>query len=118
MLPRENLKQCFQCKNNIECWGLNEDIPFGLNERENSIKPDALSFLLVQNMGNDLNIGEQFGILCMGFLANIRADEKATRRDVYQLLSLLCAICNTPNDGWHCPAEDPLSEEKYSFEKR
>jgi len=26
MLPREKLKQCFTCKNNLECWGLTEDI--------------------------------------------------------------------------------------------
>ena len=118
MLPRPKLVQCFTCENNLNCWGLNEEIPPGVNERNYSIPTQALTFLISQNMDKEWTIGDQFGILCMAFLQTLRADKTSHRRDIYQLISVLAALSNTPNDGWVCPGEDEKSEEKWIYKER
>jgi hypothetical protein len=116
MLPRDKLIQCFTCKNNLACWGLNEDIPLGVNERDFSIPTKALTFLISKNMDEECSIGDQFGMFCIAFLKTLRHDDTATRRDVYQLVSVLAALANTPNDGWECPGEDPENKERFVYE--
>jgi len=117
MLPRDKLKQCFNCKNNINCWGLNEDIPLGKNEKESSIQCKGLTFLISRYMEDQkCNIGEQFGILSAGFLQTLRSDKESPRRDVYQMIFVLAALANTTNADWVCPAEDEKSEEKWNYE--
>ena len=112
MLPRLKLIQCFNCKNNIECWGLNEDIPLGKNEREYSIPTKALTFLIAQNMeSEECNLGEQFGMFCAAFLQTLRYDSKSKIGDIYQVINVLRALSNTSNDHWYCPGEEPGPEE-------
>lgn len=119
MLPRLKLIQCFTCKNNLDCWGLKEDIPIGLNEKEKSIQCKGLSFLISRYIDDqNCNIGEQFGILSMGFLQTMRYDHETPMRDVYQMVFLLAALSNSANDSWVCPAEDEKSEEKWTYEER
>lgn len=118
MLPREKLIQCFSCKNNLDCWGLKEEIPLGINEHENALTPEAMR-LFIQEVGKEnLNMGEQFGIFCMIFLQELRADNVIVKSDVYSLIHLLAAFANSSNDGWICPGEDPEYSEKWIYEPR
>lgn len=117
MLPRQKLKQCFTCQNNLECWGLLEDIPLGKNCRDFSISSQALTVFIAQYFGDeDISIGEQYGILSGGFLQTLSSDGVVTRRDVYQLINVLCALCNTSDDTWICPGEDPADEKTFVYE--
>jgi hypothetical protein len=119
MLPRLKLIQCFNCRNNIECWGLNEDIPLGKNEKESSIQCKGLSFLISRYMEDqNCNIGEQFGILSMGFLQTMRYDKESPKRDVYQMIFMLAALSNSANDSWVCPEEDEKDDANWSYEER
>jgi hypothetical protein len=111
MLPRKKLIQCFNCMNNIECWGLNEDIPLGLNERDNALSAKALTLLIANYLENEeVSAGDQFGILSMAFLQTLRFDGKSPRREVYQVLSVMAAMVNSSNDDWHCSGEGPNPE--------
>ena len=116
MLPRQKLIQCFTCKNNLGCWGLLEDIPVGVNEKTKSIPSKALTFFIAKNFEKTMSVGAEFGSLCGCFIATLKANSDSIERDVSQMVSLLCAICNTPNDGWMCPGEDPVGEKTFVYE--
>lgn len=118
MLARQKLIQCFTCKNNLPCWGLDEDIPLGKNNRECSIQYQALTVLIAQYFGvGGLSVGEQYGILSSGFMQSLRSDGIATKRDIYQLICVLGALCNTSDDTWVCPGEDADDEKTFVFER-
>lgn len=119
MLPRLKLIQCFNCKNNIECWRLDKEIPLGKNEREYSLPTKALTYLIDQNMeSEECNLGEQFGMFCAAFLQTLRYDGEPKIEDIYQVINVLCALANTANDGWYCPGEDPESKENFKYVPR
>jgi len=119
MLARQKLIQCFTCKNNLECWGLDEVIPLGKNNREYSIESHALVIFIAQHFGDDdLSIGEQYGILSGRFMQALRGDGMATKRDIYQLINVLGALCNTDDNTWVCPGEDPTGEKTFVFVER
>jgi hypothetical protein len=119
MLPREKLIQCFLCENNLECWGLIEDIPLGINSRDVSISQQALTVFISQYLGvNDISIAEQYGILSAGFIQSLRIDNDSLKRDVYQLINVLCALCNTSDDTWICPGEEIEDNKNFVFVER
>ena len=119
MLPREKLKQCFTCKYNLNCWGLLEDIPYGKNSRDFYIIVQALTVFISQYVGNnDISIAEQYGILSAGFIQSLQIDNPYLKRDIYQLINVLCALCNTSDDTWICPGEDNEDENKFVYTER
>jgi hypothetical protein len=119
IIPRSKLIQCFTCEYNLECWGLLEDIPLGKNERD--FYPDKEILLgVIDGLDKDgkLNIAEYYGMISALFLHSLRFDHEVKRRDVYQLISLLCGSCNTDNDSWVCPAEDPEDDDNFMYVPR
>lgn len=123
MIPRLKLQQCFMCKNNIPCWGLDKDLPMGTDSREFSIKSQALNALVVNYVGDqELFISEQFGMISAAFLQTLKSDnvfdKSSLKRDIYQLICVLCAFCNTPDDTWTCPGEDQNDESTFIFEPK
>lgn len=119
MLPRTKLIQCFTCEHNLECWGLLEDIPLGRNEKE--FYPDNKKLMKQLNKlpeSGSLNIAEYYGMISALFMRTLRFDREVKRRDVYQLISVLCACCNTDDDSWVCPAEDLEDEDNFMYEPR
>lgn len=119
MLPRDKIIQCFQCENNLACWGLLEDIPLGRNERE--FYPDHEKLMKELNKlpsNKSLNIAEYYGTISALFMQSLRFDRVVDRRDVYQLISFLCAQSNTNNDSWTCPVNDPEDDDNFSFVPR
>lgn len=117
MLPREKLKQCFTCKNNLECFGLLENVPLGKNCHDFSINHLALKKFIDEYLGGDeVSIGEQYGIISAAFLKTLMSDGVATRKDIYQLICVLCALCNTSDDTWICSGEDPGDEKTFVYE--
>ena len=119
MLPRLKLIQCFTCKNNLDCWGLKEDIPLGRNEQDFIVDKDLI-IQCINDLSKDeeLNAAEYYGIISGLFLQALRFDREVKRRDVYQLISVLCASCNCDDHNWACPAEDEKDEENWSYEPR
>jgi hypothetical protein len=119
MIPRLKLIQCFTCKNNLECWGLKEDIPLGLNERTAALTPRAFDVISKEiSKDESLSIGDQYGILSMMFFQEMRFDKQIVKRDVFQIIFMLAALSNSTNDDWVCPAEDPESDESFVYEAR
>lgn len=119
MLPREKLKQCFTCKHNLDCWGLLEDIPLGKNSRDFSISLQALTVFISQYIGdNEISIAEQYGIISAGFIQSLQTDSPFLKRDVYQLINVLCALCNTSDDTWICPGEDKEDKNEFVYQER
>ena len=118
MLPREKLIQCFNCKNNLACWGLLEDIPLGKSEKD--FIPQHSSVLAsFKNLDDEIvNLGEYFGIFSMDCLKTLSFDKTVSRRDVYQLVFVLAALVNSSNDGWVCPREDYTDEHDFEFEEK
>jgi hypothetical protein len=118
MLARQKLIQCFTCKNNLPCWGLDLDIPHGKNIRECSIQSQALTIFIAKYLGDDdISIGEQYGILSGWFMQSLRSDGITTKRDIYQLICVLGALCNTSDDTWVCPGEDSADKKTFVFER-
>jgi hypothetical protein len=116
MLPRKKLIQCFTCKNNIACWGLTDDIELGRSEKE--FYPDHKKFLnsidQMREQYGSLHIGEYFGMISSLFMRTLREDGDVSRRDVYSLICVLAAMCNTSNEDWTCPDE----EDNFRYEAR
>lgn len=119
MLPRLKLIQCFQCKNNLECWGLLDDTPLGFDENNYSIPTKALTFMIANNMGeSELSVKEQFGMFCAAFLQTLRFDHQSNMREICEIVNVLCAVSNTSSESWLCPGESEGSEESFVFEVR
>jgi hypothetical protein len=119
MLPRLKLIQCFNCKNNIKCWGLNEDIPLGKDENAYSISTKALTFLISKNMsGEELSIKNQFGMFCAAFLQTLRYDQESDLREINQIVNVMCACSNSQGVDWKCPGESEQTEENWIYEVR
>lgn len=117
MLARQKLIQCFTCKNNLPCWGFDVDIPLGVNEKTKSIPSKALAFFITNNFEKTMSAGAEFGSLCGCFISTLKTNSDNIERDASQMVSLLCAICNTSNDGWMCPGECPKNEKTFVFER-
>lgn len=119
MLPRRKLIQCFSCKNNLECWGLHEEIQLGAKDREMIIDHDEFIQKINEFLREEgLSIGEYFGMISALFISNLRCDGEVKRRDVYQLLSVLYGTCNVNDDSWVCLVDDTMDEGNYSYEER
>lgn len=119
MLPRLKLIQCFTCKNNLDCWGLREDIPLGKDENAYSIKSKSLTFLIANSMEDGkLNIKEQFGMFCAAFLQTLRYDSDSDLREINQIVNVMCACSNSSGMDWRCPGEDEKSDEKFVYDER
>lgn len=117
MQARPKLIQCFSCKNNLNCWGLVDSVQSGRNERE--FYPDHEKLMKLINKfpeNGPLNIAEYYGMISALFMQALRFDRVVIRRDVYQLISLLCALCNVESDTWFCPGEINDSDEKWIYE--
>lgn len=96
---------------------MNEDIPLGKNARDFSIISQALTVFISQYFGDEeISIAEQYGIISGGFLQTLKFDNELSKRDIYQLINVLCAMCNTSDDTWICPGEGPGDEKTFVYE--
>lgn len=112
MIPREQLKRCFRCKHNIQCWQLDEDIRLGASEKEQRWSMKAIVEAVKQNHieHSAETAGDYMGMIIMNWIATLNSETKNfsleyKRNAVYNPLHVVCAMANTSNSGWECPAD-------------
>ena len=112
MYAREQLKRCFNCKHNIKCWQLDVDIEMGKSEKTTAWYLDSI----IKNITNDHvehgadTVADYIGMLFVQWIATVNKSimdmpVEYKRNAVFNPLHVLCAMCNTSNNGWECPDE-------------
>lgn len=107
-----------QCKNSVECWGLNEDLSLGESEKEQAWDSEKM----IKNIReleavHDVKLaGDYMGLIMVAWEASLNnairdMSTDYQRNAVYTPLFVICAMANTSNDGWDCP-------ENYTYEER
>jgi len=108
MLAKKLLINCLNCKNTIECWGLNRpDMSVGRNPKEILISMDAYAKNL-KKMGakslHDAHVAASVIFVRTMFLQPIGMNETIT--DILQTsMCVTEALTNSSNADWDCPQE-------------
>ena len=112
MYAREQLKRCFQCKHNIQCWQLDKDIEKGKSEKEQTWELDSIIHnLQVDHIKHGAEtVSDYVGMMFINWIATVNQSildmpVEYKRNAVFNPLHVLCAMSNTSNDGWECPDE-------------
>jgi hypothetical protein len=119
---RTILRKCFNCKNNIQCWHLNDNIPTGKNPRTMKINQFSLikHFLRAQRKGL-LKTGlglELYTIRTLLNTFNPHYWENKTLSVGYttQIMAVLEMFSNCPQSNWCCPGEEEGNPESYKYD--
>lgn len=108
MQPRDKLKQCMRCRNNIECWGLNQNDPEGINPYDTHVKPISIIKNALKNTASNWKNMKVLhfvnGYHCVWMLKNLtRTEDLGTLQRAQNGLLVLNAMANTTENEWVCP---------------
>ena len=120
MNSRSLLKQCFNCKHNIQCWHLDELRDDGREASKIKIKLLPIIKWMWRFRGRSLKQFEYSSIrTCIGVINPAMKQDKELS-DVYtqQVMAVLEAHACSKDDWWCCPGDDPGANEKWIYEPR
>lgn len=108
MLAKDLLLNCLNCKNNIDCWGLNRNFESdGQDPREINISVESYSNNLKKF--NVESLHDVHGIASMMFIRTMflhPAGMNDTVKDILQTsMCVIEALTNSSYDQWECPEE-------------
>lgn len=108
MLAKELLIDCLNCKNNVNCWGLNRKFNFdGKNPKEINISIDAYSKNLKKLDVDSLHKAQVTASMIFVrtmFLQPVGMNEIV--KDILQTsMCVIEALTNSSNAEWECPPE-------------
>lgn len=120
MNSRKLLKQCFNCKNNISCWHLDEIRDCGKEASKIRIKILPILKWIWGFRGRSLKQFEYSSIRTCMHVINPTMKHDDNLSDIYtrQVMAVLEAHACSQDDLWCCPGEDPESDESFVYEAR
>lgn len=115
MNSRKLLKQCFNCAHNVECWGLDREIPDGRNARNTKINKRSLMKLIKSFDIEDMTGMEYHCIRSSIECLNPGIGNAAGHSYTTQTMCVLEALANASNDFWCCPGDDEDNPRDFEY---
>ena len=102
MLAKEQICQCFDCKNIVDCWGINRDFSTKpVNSKE--LKIGGVDFENIELS----TLHEFYTVVTLAYISAISPEvSRETRGDILQTITVVVeALTNSSNADWECPPD-------------
>lgn len=112
------LKRCFNCRNNINCWHLNDYHPrAGKYANEVKLKPISVIKFLFKTHSCTLKEFEYFCVRsCIELISpTIKNDNEMSHAYTQRVMLVIEGIACCRDDWWDCPSYDSESNESFAY---
>jgi hypothetical protein len=119
---RIQLRKCFNCKNNITCWHLTDNIPEGKDSKKMKMNQFGLLKHFLKAWGQrKLKTGLDLEYYSIRTILNTINPELSKDKDLShnyacQVIAVLEIMANSSGKNWCCPGEEEGNQESFKYD--
>lgn len=102
MLAKEQIRQCFNCKNIVDCWGIFRDFS------TEPVNPKDLKLVGVDFENMEFStVHDFYATVSLAYISAVTPEVSVeTRGDILQtIIAVAEALTNSSNAEWECPPD-------------